>query len=38
MESILCKIQYVGKTETAFNPRLHNHRIDKKKPDSILAC
>ena len=38
MESILCKMQYVGKAETAFNVRLHNHRKDTKKPNSILAC
>ena len=38
MECILCKIQYVGKAETAFNLRLNNHRKDTKKPNSILAC
>ena len=38
MECILCKMQYVGKAETAFNLRFHNHRKDTKKPNSILAC
>ena len=38
MECILCKMQYVGKAETAFNLRLNNHRKDTKKPNSILAC
>ena len=28
MESALCKVQYVEKTETAFNIRLNNHRKD----------
>ena len=37
MECILCKMQYVGKAETAFNIRLNNHRKDTKKPNSILA-
>ena len=38
MECILSKMQYVRNTETAFNLRLHNHRKDTKKPNSILAC
>ena len=38
MACILCKMQYVGKAETAFNLRLTNHRKDIKKPYSILAC
>ena len=38
MECILCKMQYVGKAETAFNLRLNNHRKDTKKSNSILAC
>ena len=38
MECILCKMQYVGKAETAFNLRLNNHRKDTKKPNSTLAC
>ena len=37
MECILCKIQYVGEAETAFNLRLNNHRKDTKKSNSILA-
>ena len=38
MECILCKMQDVGKAETAFNLRLNNHRKDTKKLNSILAC
>ena len=37
MECILCKMQYVRKTETAFNLTLNDHRKDTKKPNSILA-
>ena len=37
MECILCKMQYVGKAEAAFNLRLNNHRKDTKEPKSILA-
>ena len=32
------EMQYVGKAETAFNPRLNKHRKDTEKPNSILAC
>ena len=28
MECVLCNKQYTGKSETAFNLRLSNHRID----------
>ena len=38
MECILCKMEYVGKAETAFNLRLNNHRKNTKKPNSVLAC
>ena len=38
MECILCKMEYVGKSETAFDLRLNNYRKDSKKPNSILAC
>ena len=40
MECTLCKKQYVGKAETAFNIRLNNHRNDIKNayPKTILAC
>ena len=38
MECILCKMEYVGKVETAFNLRLNNHGKNTKKPNSILAC
>ena len=38
LECILCKIQYVGKAETACNLRLNNHRKDTKKSNSILVC
>ena len=37
MECNLCKIQYVGKAETAFNVRLNNHRKDAKNAKSIPA-
>ena len=36
-EYALCKVQYVGKAETAFNRRLNNHRKDASNPKSILA-
>ena len=35
LECELCKIQYVGKAETAFNIRLNNHRKDDKDPKAI---
>ena len=38
MEFILCSKQYVGKAETSFDIRLHNHRRDVKKVDGIMAC
>ena len=34
----MCKIQYVGKSETSFNIRPNNHRKDIKKPNAIEAC
>ena len=37
MECALCKIQYVGKAETAFNIRLNNHGKDVNNPKSIPA-
>ena len=37
MKCKLCKIQYVGKAETAFNIRLNNHRKDVNNPKSIPA-
>ena len=40
MKCTLCKKQYVGKSDTAFNMRLNNHRNDVKNthPKIILAC
>ena len=38
MECILCKIQYVGKSDTFFNLRIHNHRKDVNDPKAITAC
>ena len=38
MECTLCKMQYLGKSDTSFTIRLNNHRKDDKKPDAILAC
>ena len=37
MECALCKVQYVGKAETAFNIRLNNHMKDVSNPKSIPA-
>ena len=34
----MCKIQYVGKSETSVNIRLNNHRKYIKKPNAIEAC
>ena len=33
----ICFIQYVSKSEIAFNLRLNNHRKDSKIKDAILA-
>ena len=38
MECILCKIQYVGKSETSFNLRLNNYRKDVYNLKAIPAC
>ena len=38
MECILCKIQYVGKSETPFNLRLNNHGKNVNNPKAISAC
>ena len=38
LECIMCKIQYVGKSETSFDIRLNNYRRDIKKPNAIGAC
>ena len=38
MECILCKIQYVGKSETPLNLRLNNHRKDVYNLKAIPAC
>ena len=38
LECELCKIQYVGKAETAFNRTLNNHRKGVKDPKSIPVC
>ena len=37
MKCALCKIQYVGKAETAFNIRLYSHRKNISNPKSIPA-
>ena len=34
----ICFIQYVGKSETAFNLEQNKYRKDSKKKDAILAC
>ena len=38
MEYILCKIQYVGKSENPFNLRLNNYRKDANNPKAIPVC
>ena len=38
MECILCKIQYVGKSEIPFNLRLNNRRKDVNNSKAIPAC
>ena len=38
LECLLCKIQYVGKSETPFHIRLNNHRKDIKNSHAIEAC
>ena len=38
MERIICKIQYVVKSETPFNLRLNNHRKYVNNPKAIPAC
>ena len=35
LECLLCKIQYVGKSETPFHIKLNNHRKDIKNPHAI---
>ena len=37
LECCICNIQYVGKSETPFNIRLHNHRKDVKNTNAIPA-
>ena len=37
LECRKCKLQYIGKCETAFNLRLNNHRKDSTKEDAIPA-
>ena len=37
LEYLKCHLQYVGKLETEFNIRLHNHRKDVTRKDSIPA-
>ena len=38
LECIMCKIQYVGKSEKSFNITLNNHRKEIKKSNAIEAC
>ena len=38
MKCVLCKLKYVGKSETAFNLRLNIHRSDVFDRNSIPAC
>ena len=38
MECVICKKQYIGKSETSFNIRLNNHRSDVSDTKAIPAC
>ena len=38
LECLLCKVQYIRKSETPFHIRLNNHRKDIKNPNTIEAC
>ena len=38
MKCILCKIQYVGKSDTPFSLRLNNHRKDVNNAKVIPGC
>ena len=38
LECILCKIQYVGKSEWPLNIRINKHRNDVPREDAIQAC
>ena len=40
LECTLCKLQYIGKSETSFNIRLNNHRkdVNNNNPKAIPAC
>ena len=38
MKSLLCKIQYVGKSKTPYNLKLNNHRKDINNQKVIPAC
>ena len=38
LESFICNIQYVGKSETPFNIRFNSHRKDVKNTNAIPAC
>ena len=38
IECIVCKIEYVGKSETPFNLRLNNHRKDVNHLKATPAC
>ena len=38
LEWLICKTQYIGKTETPFHVKLNNHRKDIKYPLTVEAC
>ena len=38
LECLLCKIQYIIKSETPFHIRLNNHRKYIKNPNTVKAC
>ena len=35
---VICKMQYVEKSEACFNIRVNNHRKDIKKSNAVEAC
>ena len=38
MECVICKLQYVGKSEWPMNIRLNNHRNDVHRTDGLEVC
>ena len=38
LKCVLCKLQYIRKSDASFNIRLNNHWKDGSSPKAILAC